>query len=194
MSGGRIRPESATRSALVALAAMMLMSCSPSTDPGPTGPTEPASSPAERVVSPGERVEIAVDEGDLLLVLDSVDVLASCPSRGAPTQEPQFEHFLVLEVTAALSSPTAGSDDGAASSPSYAPLGAEMFRVRSPDGEYQPITSTEESWACFENAELLPAFVDAGETVSGKVVLDVATRHGSVSYAPHVPSDWHWAF
>ncbi len=33
-----------------------------------------------------------------------------------------------------------------------------------------------------------------GDTVSGKLVLDVVTEHGTVSYAPRVAADWYWEY
>lgn len=155
-----------------------------------TGPTAaPSSDPSTAaVVHSGETVEVDVDGGTLQLVLDSAEVLTSCPGRGIPTQVPFFDYFLVLDLQATLIT------DPATPGASYAPLGAEMFRVRATDGSFQPIISTEASWECLESAQLLPAFVDNGETVSGKVVLDVATEHGSVSYEALVPVDWHWTF
>lgn len=144
--------------------------------------------PVGREVGP-----IAAPSGNLRLTVDSIAVMESCPGRGTPTQEPVFGHFVVLEVTASRAAPedeaAAGADE-----PGYVGLGAERFRIAGPDGTVQEITSTQASWACFEDAELLPAFVDVGRTASGKVVLDSASEHGSVVFSQESSPGWEWSF
>lgn len=171
--------------ATAALVAVSLMGCTSST--GPTSPSAPTPTPTATAVRPGEAVDVAVDDGTLRLVLASVDVVPSCPGRGVPTQVPAFAHFVVLEVRAFL-------DPDDATGSAYAPLGAETFRITSPDGELQAFSNTEASWECYQDEELLPPFVDAGVEVSGKVVLDSMTEHGTVAYAPGLPAGWHWSF
>lgn len=214
MSGPGARGRALAAAGVVAaiLGAATLAGCASSTQ-GPT--TEPSSSASAGqstsggtgdVVEPGEPVEVAVDGGTLRLVLDSVELATSCPGRGVPTQVPSFAYFLVLEVTATLEGDATAADGAATAAGGetagggvtpaalYASLGAEMFRIAAPDGTLQTISTTAESWECYPDAELLPAFVDGGETVSGKVVLDAMTEHGTVSYAPRGESDWHWVF
>ena len=68
-----------------------------------------------------------------------------------------------------------GDGDGGAA---YAGLGAERFLIVGPDGAMQEVTATDASWACFEDIELLPAFIDVGETASGnRSVLDSRSEH-----------------
>lgn len=184
--GVRIRAVAAT------LAIVALAGCSDTTVP--SNPTTAGPSDVATVIRTGEQVDVAIDGGTLGLVLDSVDLVSSCPGRGVPTQEPSLGHFLVLELTATLARGAEIANGTQTPGELYAPLGAEMFRVAAPDGTLQPISSTTESWECFEDAELLPAFVDEGDTVSGKLVLDVVTEHGQVSYAPRVAADWYWEF
>lgn len=178
--------------AAAAVLALTLAGCSASTEP--SNPTTGEPSGVATVIRPGEQVEVPVDGGTLELVLDSAEVVSSCPGRGVPTQEPSLGHFLVLELTATLAPGAGAATSAETRGELYAPLGAELFRVAAPDGTFQPISSTTESWECFEDAELLPAFVDAGDTVSGKLVLDVVTEHGTVSYAPRVAADWYWEY
>ncbi len=84
--------------AAAAVLALTLAGCSASTEP--SNPTTGEPSGVATVIRPGEQVEVAVDGGTLELVLDSAEVVSSCPGRGVPTQEPSLGHFLVLELTA----------------------------------------------------------------------------------------------
>lgn len=170
--------------ALVLLTAGCSSSTSSSTDGTSTSAGEQGGG-RRGVVEAGEPVEVAVEGGTLRLVLDSIELVTTCPGRGVPTQTPSFAYFLVLELTATLE----GHEDV-----SSAALGAETFRITGPDGRPQTISSTAQSWECFDGSELLPAFVEAGQSVSGKVVLDAMSEHGTVSYAPRGSSDWRWSF
>jgi len=129
-------------------------------------------------------VEAGTGTGTLNLTVVAIEVTDTCPGRAAPTQQPEFRHFVILEVTAQF--------DG---SEGYLPLGADLFRVASPEGAVQAISTTDASWACFPDAELLPPFVDAGDEVSGRIVLDSLTAHGSVGFArPGEDPQWWWDF
>lgn len=133
----------------------------------------------------GDEVRIPIGDsgGTLVLVLEAITTAQECPGRAAARQVPSQSVFVVLDLRAAV--------EGSPEAP-FAPTGAEMFRVSGPDGLVQAISSTEESWACFEDADLLPPFVDAGSTASGKVVLDSRTDHGAVTYG--ATAAWSWKF
>lgn len=176
----------------------------PAHGPG-ASPTEPQGSPSasptlllsvrgNEVVPIGEPAAMTVATGDspgtLDLTVHGLEVITECPGRGAPVQAPSQGFFLVLDVTADFE-----ADGTATPAPdAFAPLGAEAFGIASPDGTVQEVTSTEASWACFEDDELLPPFVGVGESVSGKVVLDSASEHGAVFYVPEGAVGVEWVF
>jgi hypothetical protein len=149
------------------------------------------------MVTVGDQVETPVNEGSavvLSLTVDDIQVLESCPSRAAPTQSPTLGHFVVLAVTATLRAPETALEDLPPDEQTYAGLGAERFRIFDPAGTVQETTSTDASWACFEDSELLPAFVDVGQTVSGNVVLDSQSPHGTVVFSHDDSAGWEWTF
>lgn len=164
----------------------------PVTSPTPTLAKPIISERGNVVVSPGEEVTAAVDDqtATLTLTVEDVSVVPTCPGRAAPVQKPSLGHFVVLDVTAALERVGPDSSGGRP----YAGLGAERFGLVAPDGTTQDVTSTEASWACFEPSELLPPFVDAGESVSGLVVLDSVSDHGAVTFAAGSEAGWEWEF
>jgi len=164
------------------------------TDGGATAPATPRTSTLTvapepmRTVPIGEAVRVSPvgkPGSELMLTLDEVDVVDACPGRAEPAQTPQQGYFVILEVTATLSSP-----DGSA----VAPLGAENFALRDSQGLVQAISSTDASWACFEESELLPPFADTGGPVRGKVVLDSRTAEGYVTYRTDESWNWSWRF
>jgi hypothetical protein len=164
----------------------------PIASPTPTLPTPILSERGNVVVSPGDDVRAAVDDqtATLIVTVEDISVVPTCPGRAVPVQEPSLGHFVVLDVTASLEpvGPGSGGEQP------YAGLGAERFRLVAPNGAVQDVSSTEESWACFEPLELLPGFVDAGETVSGLVVLDSADQHGAVVFSAGSGAGWEWRF
>lgn len=131
----------------------------------------------------GQPVEVNLGGGTLELVLEDVEVATTCPGRAAPTQVPALGYFVILHVTALLKG-----------GHSYAPISAEAFSLSTSEGASQAVSSTEASWACFEDDELLPPFVDVGESVTGRLVLDSRTDHGRVAYGPPGEGDWFWRF
>ncbi len=180
-----------SRRALAAfLLAASVVSCSDSTDgtSSPGGLTPTASREPTRIVPLGEAVRVSLAEAraDLVLTLDAVEIAGTCPGRAAPVQSPQLGYFVILEVSASVQSPDRDL---------VVPLGAENFVLRDKEGREQAVTSTDASWACFEDAELLPPFVDTGGPVRGKVVLDSRTAEGFVTYrSAEPPWSWSWPF
>lgn len=170
-------------------------------EPGPGTSASPGavglSARGNVAATVGDPVEAPVGEGSpilLSLTVDEVRVLQSCSGRAEPTQRPDFGQFVVLEVTAVLQASGTEPSDLPPDARTYAGLGAERFRIFDTEGAVQEITSTDASWACFEDSELLPAFVDVGQTVSGYVVLDSASPHGAVVFSPDDAAGWEWAF
>ncbi|WP_418605750.1 hypothetical protein [Georgenia sp. SUBG003] len=123
--------------------------------------------------------------------VDSATVSATCPGRGIDVS-PANGHFVVLDVTASLSADVAaGADRG---QDVFMPLVAETFDIVGPGGAVQGSTVTDASWACFDDDELLPPFLEPGRTVTGKVVLDSVSDSGVVVYAPDGEAGWEWEF
>lgn len=147
----------------------------------PSAAASSPSAPLPTAAGVGDRVTAAVDGGQLELVLERLEVATSCPGRAAPTQAPALGHFVILHLTV-----TFDGDGG------FAPIGAEQFSLLTEQGVRQQASSTDASWACFEDDELLPAFVDDGTTVAGLVVLDSRFEHGRVQYGP--ADEWSWAY
>lgn len=160
---------------------------------GTSAPSTSTATPAATGVEVGERVEAPIGEEPgavLSLVVESVTVVAMCPGRVRPLEEPAFAAFVVLDLTAQV------TWDGIGTPPPDAvvPLGADAFRIIAPDGTVQEVTSTDASWACYDDAELAPPFVGPDETAAGTVVLDSATEHGTVVFAPGGEPGWAWTF
>ncbi|WP_418607689.1 hypothetical protein [Georgenia sp. SUBG003] len=136
----------------------------------------------------------------LSLTVGSLEATASCTARGV--QAEPVETFVILDVTASLTTPDAAAAPGGQAPPVeagtpgdvYTALTPDIFGITAPDGRAQKIVATDASWACLDDAALLPPFVDLGETVSGKVVLDSASTHGTVVYAPEGTTGWKWEF
>jgi hypothetical protein len=166
----------------------------------PTAPAGTGAAPAEvserghvrkDLGEPGGLTDGA-DGGVLFEIsVDAARLSATCPGRGVDVS-PANGHFLVLDVTASLSPDAAdGADPG---QDVFMPLVAEAFDVVGPGGAVQETTVTDASWACFDDDELLPPFLEPGGTVSGKVVLDSASDSGVVVYAPGGEAGWEWEF
>lgn len=186
-----VRRVTLQRLVLAAALVAALASCSspglppsPSSTAATTGSGTSASDLAP--IPPGEAVEAVIDGGTVRFTLLSISVATSCPGRAAPTQLPANGYFVVMDLSASFE--PSGSGEG------YAPVGADVFRVAGPDGEAQPVSSTDASWACFGVDRLLPAFVDVSAPQTGIVVLDSRTEHGSVVYLHAEDSDWSWEF
>lgn len=163
--------------AAVAGGVLLLAGCSSATPPPtgetPAGPaTTSSTAPQARPVALGEPVKLGDDAGALTLTVAQVSVLDSCPGRAVPTQEPELGHFVVLEVTAVAAE---GSDEPV-------PLPPGAFQLADAGGTPQQVSTTEASWSCFEDADLMPAFVPPGEPVRGKLVLDAEAPHGQIRY------------
>lgn len=151
--------------------------------PSPSATGSSPSAPLPTAAGVGDRVSVAVDGGRLELVLERLEVATSCPGRAAPTQAPALGHFVILHLTVTY----AGAGD-------YAAVGAEQFSLLTEQGVRQQVSSTDASWACFEDDQLLPAFVDDGATVAGIVVLDSRSEHGRVQYGSAGEGEWFWAY
>lgn len=74
------------------------------------------------------------------------------------------------------------------------PLVAEAFSVTSAGGTVERNLTSETAWGCFEDSVLLPPVVNPGQSVTGKVVLDVDAPAGRVAYDPENNGGWSWPY
>jgi hypothetical protein len=140
----------------------------------------------------GEPAGLAADgEAVFELTVEAVTVMTQCPGRGIdPT--PERGYFLVLDVTAELDA--AAPDHARPGTDAFLPLVSAAFQVVRPDGTAQEDAGSAAAWACFDESELAPAFVEPGERVTGKVVLDAEAPSGTVVYDPERTGGWEWAY
>lgn len=157
---------------------------------GPSVTTPPVATSEGPAVSPlGAPVALAAADGrEVFVTVESVDVAATCPGRSEPTLRAELGFFVVLDVAVRVAeTPMSTTADAL-------PISAEDFAVVDADGTRQPISSTQTSWACFEDSELLEPFVAAGVTAQGNVVLDSRSRHGVVILELPGVGTAAWAF
>ena len=173
---------------------------SPTATPAPTPSPESAADP-EQLSEPahlpkqiGETAGLtAAGSSSTLFALTvlGVDVARTCPGRGvAPV--PEHGHFVTVDVRAHMAAEMArevspGPD-------AFLPLVPEAFSIVAPDGTVQDSVATAAAWACFDDGELAPPFVEPGDVVTGKVVLDSRTSAGTVVYDPDGTGGWAWPF
>lgn len=117
-----------------------------------------------------------------------------CESRvGGQQLRPTRTTFLVLDVKATLAASVAQRIEG---SPQdlFMPLVAETFSVTTSGGSPERNVTSETAWGCFDDSVLLPPVVNPGQSVSGKVVLDVDALQGKVAYDPEGNGGWSWPY
>lgn len=124
----------------------------------------------------------------------NASLAAECTPRvGTTPLKPTRSAFLILEVKASLAGNVAAKVGGDRDE-SYMPLIAEAFAVAAPDGKPDRNVTSETAWGCFDDAELLPPVLNPGQTVSGKLVLDVSATAGRVAYDPQDDGGWSWSY
>ncbi len=122
------------------------------------------------------------------LTLNAIEVVTSCPGRGV-TLAPERGYFVVIDLVASVDNDITD----ATGRDLFMPLVADSFGILGPDGTAQA-TPTEASWGCYEDDQLAPPFVGAGEVAAGKVVLDSAVPAGALVYTPGGSTGWEWSF
>lgn len=121
-------------------------------------------------------------------------LLDQCPSRVDSTKlKPTRSKFLVLDVKATLANKVSDKVSGTTEE-LFMPLIAEAWSITGSTGAINRNVTSETAWGCYTDAELLPALVNPGQTVSGKVVLDVDEIKGKVAYDPENNGGWSWPF
>ena len=121
-------------------------------------------------------------------------LLSSCTSRvGNQQLEPTRSSFLVLDVKATLAASVA-EQVGGSTTDLFMPLVAEAFSVTTSGGTPERNVTSETAWGCFDDSVLLPPVVNPGQSVKGKVVLDVDAARGKVAYDPEDNGGWSWPY
>ncbi|ASN39550.1 hypothetical protein CGQ24_11335 [Arthrobacter sp. 7749] len=117
-----------------------------------------------------------------------------CDARvGAGQLRPTRTKFLILDVKASLAS-SVSEKVGGKTGDLYMPLVAEAFSITTGSGEVRKNLTSETAWGCLDDSALLPAVVNPGQSVRGKVVLDVADVSGKVAYDPEGNGGWSWPY
>lgn len=121
-------------------------------------------------------------------------LLDECDARvGSAKLKPTRSKFLVLDVKASLAA-SVGEKVGGNAQELFMPLVAEAFSVTTSSGAPQRNVTSETAWGCFDDSLLLPPVVNPGQSLSGKVVLDVDALQGKVAYDPEETGGWSWPF
>lgn len=126
-------------------------------------------------------------------VTDS-QLLGQCGARvGNQLLKPTRSTFLVLDVEATLAA-SVSDKVGGGTKELFMPLVAEAFSVTTSTGVQDRNVTSETAWGCFDDSVLLPPVVNPGQTVKGKVVLDVDAPKGKVAYDPEDNGGWSWPY
>lgn len=169
-----------------------------------TGPVDPAAG-AEAKTDMFDNVEKKAGEQAGLVdektgktyfrfTIAKARLLDSCPDRlGGTDLKPEGLKFLVLDIEAWLDE-NAGTGVGGSQDEFFMPLLAEAFSVVDTKGALDREVASETAWGCYADSRLAPALINPGETVRGKVVLDVAVTEGNVAYDPERTGGWSWPF
>lgn len=144
----------------------------------------------------GEAAGLTDDAGNRVFSLDlkKATVASDCPARvGSFRLTPEKGHFLILDVKATLAQNAAskvpGKDDEV-----FMPLATQAFSVMDQHGVIDREVSSESAWGCLGDDELASPLVNPGQTVSGKIVLDVPYGSGTVVYDPDNNGGWSWPY
>lgn len=143
---------------------------------------------------PGHDVDARTNKSYFTIEVTNSEVVGQCDPRvGIDKLKPTRTAFLVLDITATLDanvSKNVGGDGGEL----YMPLVAETFSVAGSNGAPDRNVTSETAWGCFDDAVLLPPVVNPGQSVTGKLVLDVDAVTGQVTYDPENNGGWSWPY
>ncbi len=148
------------------------------------------------VKTAGEAGGLVDDAGTEVFTVEVESVTAheTCPARVGDRELTSLNGaFLYVGVRAELRETVEQSVD-AAPEELFLPLVTEAFTVTGPDGTVHDVVSSEMSWGCLTDDELLPPVINPGQTLEGIVVLDAPVTEGTVNYDPDRTGGWSWAF
>ena len=170
---------------------------------GPTGQEETGepvetSDVGDVEASLGTPVGLVDSEGtsQFSVTVDSIEFLDVCPSRleDGTQHTPENGSFLVADVTASMEATYVDALD--AGEEPFLTLDADAWYVTDLNGVAQQAPVTVSSYGCFSTDERMTPFINPGETLSGKIVLDVDITSGYLVYNPWgvEGSGWRWRF
>lgn len=147
--------------------------------------------------APGEQGGLIDEETKtsyFTIEVTSSTLLSECEPRvGDGKLQPTRTAFLVLDISASLADSVAEKAGGTPGD-LFMPLVAEAFSVTTASGASDRDITSETAWGCFDDGQLLPPVVNPGQSVSGKVVLDVKSVQGKVAYDPEGNGGWSWPY
>lgn len=147
--------------------------------------------------SPGEKaglVDARTNKSYFTIEVTNSAVVDQCDPRvGIDKLKPTRTAFLVLDITASLDA-NVSKNVGGHGGELYMPLVAETFSVAGSSGTPDRNVTSETAWGCFDDAVLLPPVVNPGQSVTGKLVLDVDALTGQVTYDPENNGGWSWPY
>lgn len=139
-------------------------------------------------------VDEKTDKPLFTINVSKVTVTDTCPSRIPDMNfSPENGSFLILDIEASADEALAAKTNGTKSE-TYMPLIAEAFSVTGNDGSIERNVTSQAAWSCFDDSQLVPAVVNPGESVKGKLVLDVSNNTGTVAYDPENNGGWSWKY
>ncbi|MGP5732633.1 hypothetical protein [Arthrobacter rhombi] len=176
-------------------------------EPQQQGPPPLAAEPdTGAVVETDTHDNVVKDTGDAAVLIDDSGkrqftlevtrskVVTDCPARvGGFRLQPENRRFLVLDVKATLANSVTAEVPGSTED-IFMPLVAQAFSVVGNNGVIDREVATESAWGCYPDVKLAPALVDPGQSVQGKVVLDVPYGSGTVVYDPDNNGGWSWPY
>lgn len=159
--------------------------------------SEKADAPAGEKSSRGNGIAtvggdglVMTEDGETLatVVLNSIEVDPQC--TGDYVREAENGHLVALDFSVKTESALADSDN-----PSF-DIAAYDFKVIKSDGSTSNAELyTSATYSCLKDTETLPDEIGPGETVSGKLVLDVESPEGTLIWKPfYDATGWEWTY
>lgn len=133
---------------------------------------------------------VVTEDGETLatVVLNSIEVDPQC--TGDYVREAENGHLVTMDFSVKTESALAESDN-----PSF-DISAFDFKVIKSDGSTSNAELyTSATYSCLKDTETIPDEIGPGETVSGKLVLDVESPEGTLIWKPfYDASGWEWTY
>lgn len=146
----------------------------------------------------GQQVGLVDSEGasQFGLTLTGITFPTTCASRLADgtTHTSENGHFLVADIDATMATTythhTTGEDQP------FLTLDTDAWYIADTNGVLQDNVNTVSAYGCYPTGQRITPFINPGEHVTGKVVLDTNLTHGYLIYNPWgvTGSGWRWAF
>lgn len=133
---------------------------------------------------------VVTEDGETLatVVLNSIEVDPQC--TGDYVREAENGHLVTMDFSVKTESALAESDN-----PSF-DISAFDFKVIKSDGSTSNAELyTSATYSCLKDTETIPDEIGPGETVGGKLVLDVESPEGTLIWKPfYDAAGWEWTY